>query len=331
MKRFLFLVLIILLTGCTEKSSNKELESKSGKSTVNGFKELYFVGIYAGLPSIYRYDYAEDKSRIFWSNKDERVLELLVSEDRKAAYFVTKRRQRLKSSKPAIERGQLYRFDLESKKVELISQLEEGIQIIPFWTDNDRFTLIINSIDKTVASYVNKSTQVYNQFGKLLSDNNETFDLTKDGFPVTNFPPLQYVSPSEKQKVAVIKDTIKIQQFEPKNDFEFYIEDKEIKQIGWNENNKKVIILLLHKNETDVIQKDKISSSLIIFDLDKQKIVKTFEGAGYKRFVLIGDFLIFDNSFGRDSFIEILNLKSLNEERKIKITGGCGLKNIPAL
>jgi hypothetical protein len=47
--------------------------------------------------------------------------------------------------------------------------------------------------------------------------------------------------------------------------------------------------------------------------------------------VLIGDLLIFDDGFGRDSFIELFSLNKLNEVRKIKITGGCGLKNIPAL
>ncbi len=58
--------------------------------------------------------------------------------------------------------------------------------------DNDRFTLVINSIDKTIASYVNKNIQVYNRFGKLLSDNTEVYDLTKDGYPITKLPAINY-------------------------------------------------------------------------------------------------------------------------------------------
>ena len=77
-----------------------------------------------------------------------------------SGYFLTKRKQRLKSSQPAIEKGRLYRIDFEVNKVESITQLEEGIQVIPYWIDNNRFTLVINSIDKTIASYINKNIHI---------------------------------------------------------------------------------------------------------------------------------------------------------------------------
>ena len=332
MKKLLVFMALISLLGCIDKNENADnanLEKEIEKAKLTEFKELYFVAIYSGLPSLYQYDYKTNKAKIFWNHKNERVLELLVSGDRQTAYFITKRKQRLKSSQPAIERGQLYRIDINTGKVEQIAQLEDGIQMIPYWTDDDRFTLVINSIDKTIASYINKNTQVYNRFGKLLSDNNETFDLTKDGYPVTRLPDLEYISPNGMFNIVEKKDSVFIQQSGSKTEIKTAIANKEIKQIGWAENNKHVIILLLDKNKSEPDSKDKIISSLTIFDLQKKKNVKTFNGFGYKRFVLIGDLLIFDNSFGRDSFIELFSLSSLSENRKIIVTGGCGLKNVP--
>ncbi len=329
------LFLIFLVTACNDQNENNKndsLDKEIAKAKLTEFKELYFVGIYSGLPSIYKYNYNENRAKLFWSHKDERVLELLVSEDRQTAYFITKRKQRLKSSQPAIERGQLYRIDLSlGKKVELITQLEEGIQMIPYWTDNDRFTLVINSIDKTIASYINKNTQVYNRFGKLLSDNNEIFDLTKDGYPVTKLPPLKFTSPNGMFNIIEKSDSVWIQQSDKKKEINIPIKHKDIKQIGWAENKKQVILLLVDQSELESVSKNKITSLLIIFDLQKKKIIKSFNGSGYKRFVLIGDFLIFDNGFGRDSFIELFRLSSLTKNREIKIIGGCGLKNIPSI
>ena len=334
MNKLIIFFIILLIFRCTDKNSdpgNAGLEEEIAKAKLTEFKELYFVGMYSGLPSIYKYDAKSGKTKVFWSSVDERVLELLVSEDRQTAYFITKRKQRLKSSKPAIERGELYRIDLNADKVEQITQLEDGIQMIPFWTDNDRFTLVINSIDKTIASYINKNTQVYNKFGKLLSDNNEIFDLIKDGYPVTKLPPLKFTSPNGMFNIIEKDDSIYIKQSNTNNTIKTTIINKEIKEIGWAENNKQVILLLTNKGEVQSRSKNKITSALVIFDLQKKKIAKTFDAEGYKRFVLIGDFLIFDNGFGRDSFIEIFNLSSLTESRKIKISGGCGLINIPGI
>jgi hypothetical protein len=331
MKNFILLFIILLVFGCNERNSGSEserFEREIANAKLTEFKELYFVATYSGIPSIFRYQVEKGKTKVFWSHKDEKVMQLLVSDDRQTAYFLTKHQQRLKSSKPAIERGHLYRIDMNIGKVESITQLDEGIQMIPFWTDDDRFTLVINSIDKTIASYINKNTQVYNKFGKLLSDNNETFDITKDGYPITKLPALKYSSSSGRFKLEQKGDTVLIHQSGSKNAIKSIFEKKELKQIGWAENNKQVVILFMENGESESLAQNKPSSLLIIFDLQKKKIVKSFDGQGYKRFVLIGDLLIFDDGFGRDSFIELFSLSSLSENKRIKISGGCSLKNI---
>jgi len=333
MKNFMQLTLLVsLFFSCNEVKDkdfdeddlNKEIEN----ARLSELSEIYFVGNYAGNLSVYKYDYKTDKSKVFWHSNDERVIDLLISPDYKSAYFISKRKQRLKSSQPAIEKGRLYRIDFEVNKVESITQLEEGIQVIPFWTDNDRFTLVINSIDKTIASYINKNTQVYNRFGKLLSDNTEIYDLTKDGYPITRLPSINYKSPNELFTVIEKNDSIYIRQQKSKKEIKTRFTSKKILQIGWAENNKHLIMLLKSKDQLKQSPNDLEKTLLAIYDLQKKKTVKMFETVGYKRFVLIGDFLIFDNGFARDSHIEIFKLESLSNYKAIKINGGCGLRNI---
>jgi hypothetical protein len=307
-----------------EDSLNKEIKN----ARLSEFSVFYFVGNYADRPAIYRYDYVTDKYKVFWHSDDERVIDLLISPNFNSGYFITKRKQRLKSSQPAIEKGKLYRIDFEVNKVESITQLEDGIQVNPFWIDNDRFTLVINSIDKTIASYINKNTQVYNRFGKLLSDNTEIYDLTKDGYPITKLPAIKSKSPNEMFSVIEKNDSILIRQQKSQKEIKTGILFKKILQIAWAENNKQLILLMKSKNEEKQLSTDEGKTLIAIYDLQKKKIVKMFDAVGYSHFALIGDFLIFDNRINKDSHIELFKLESLSNFKTIKINGGCGLRNI---
>ncbi|MBK7229710.1 MAG: hypothetical protein IPH97_12805 [Ignavibacteriales bacterium] len=336
MKRFIFYLLLVFLTfltiNCSEKTEDEKddenLASAIDKAKLTEFTGFYFVGNHSGIPSVFWYDYQKDKVKIFWHSPEERVIDLLISPDNKSGYFLIQKKQLLKSSQPAIEKGRLYRIDFELKRVEPISQLEEGIQVIPFWTDNDRFTLVVNSIDKTIASYINKNTQVYNRFGKLLSDNTEIFDITKDGYPITKQAPLQFNSPNELFTVVEKNDSIQIRQTRSKKEIKTRLKEKELLQISWAEDNKHVLLLMKAKtkNKTEKINQNKLL--LAIFDLQKKKTVKMFDDIGASNFRLIGNYLLLDNGIGRNSTIEILKLDSLDKTKKIKINGGSSLRKI---
>lgn len=328
----IFIMFATAFTSCNDVKDNDIDEDSLSKEIDNAqlteFSGFYFVGNYGDEPAIYKYDYTTDKYKVFWHSDDERVIDLLISPKYNSGYFITKRKQRLKSSQPAIEKGKLYRIDFEVNKVESITQLEDGIQVNPFWIDNDRFTLVINSIDKTIASYIKKNTQVYNRFGKLLSDNTEIYDLTKDGYPITKLPVAKYKSPNEMFLVKEKNDSIFIHQQKSKKEIKTGISLKKILQIEWAENNKQLVFLMKSKNEEKQLSTDAGNTLIIIYDLQKKKIAQKYNTNGSRRFVLIGDFLIFDNGFGKDSHIELFKLESLFNYKTIKINGGCGLRNI---
>lgn len=329
---YLFAVIISLsFYNCSSNKKDsfeeEQLDQQIRDAEISAFKGFYFVGNHAGKPSLFKYDKVNDKIKLFWNSNEERVINLIVSPDQTSAFFITKRKQRLKSSQPAIERGKLYRIDYDLGKAEFITQLEDGIQIIAYWLDDDRFALVINSIDKTIASYVNKNTQLYNRFGKLLSDKTEIFDLTKDGYPVTKLPDPQYISPNEMFTVFEKNDSVVVKQNSSQKEIRTSFFNKKIIQIAWAENKRNLIMLL--SNEKDDKDRDDSKNSIIaVYDLKEKKAKKIFNDVPVKNFVLIGDFLIFDSGKGRDSHIMIFNLNTLSDFKTIKINGGCSLKNI---
>lgn len=336
MSRLLFVFFIAALCNVFFSCGGKSDEEKDNENLTNEIKNaklteltgFYFVGNNSGVPSLYWYDYKKDKYKIFWHDHDERVIDLLISPDNKSGFFITKRKQRLKSSQPAIEKGRLYRIDSEQKKTELITQLADGIQIIPFWMDNDRFTLVINSIDLTIASYINKNVQVYNRFGKLLSDNTEVFDITKDGYPVTKTGKMQNTSPNEMFTVIEKNDSIQIRQIKSKKDIKTRFYKKTLVQIKWAEDNKTVLLILKPWNKNASTDQANEKIMLAIFDLQKKKTIKIFYSNAMINFRLIGNHLLLDNGTGKNSEIEIIRLDNPEELKTVKINGGCSLRAI---
>ena len=336
MRKYFYLIIFflnaIILNSCGEKTDEEKAEehlsNAINKAQIAEFTGFYFVGNQSGIPSLYWYDYYKDKVKIFWRDPDERVIDLLISPNNKSGFFITKRKQRLKSSQPAIEKGRLYRIDFEQKKTELITQLTDGIQIIPFWLDNDRFTLVINSVDLTIASYINKNTQVYNRFGKLLSDNTEVFDITKDGYPVTKISRLELTSPNEMFTVIEKNDSVQIKQTKSRKEIKTRFKNKTIMQIKWAEDNKHVLLLMKTKVPKENINQDDVSVLLALFDLQKKKTVKMYSGIGVQNFRIIGNYLLFDNGIGKKSEIEIVKIDDVGKIQKIKVHGGCSLRRI---
>jgi hypothetical protein len=328
----LVVTLAVLSISCSEKSEEEKSADKLtdaiSKAKITDFVGFYFVGNYSGNPAVYWYDFEKDKSKVFWFEPDERVIDLLISPDNKSGFFITKRKQRLKSSQPAIEKGRLYRIDFELKIAELITQLEDGIQIIPFWTDNNRFTLVINSIDLTIASYINKNIQVYNRFGKLLSDNTEVFDITKDGYPITNQTKLEYSSPNELFTVIEKNDSIQIKQTGSKKEIKTRFKEKSLQLIKWADDNKLVLLLMKSKSKEKSVDDSEEKFLLAAFDLLKKKTIKIFNETGVNNFRLIGNYLLIDNGIGKNSFVEVMKLGELAKSKIIKINGGCSLRRI---
>ncbi len=191
--------------------------------------------------------------------------------------------------------------------------------------DNDRFRVVAISFDEIVASYLNKNALTFNYFGKLLSDENELFDLVKNGYPVVESPALTNISPMKRFEIFAKNDSLYIRNNYDLAEKKLNLLKSKLIKIAWADNLQNVI-LFLRESSAD---KTDLSHKIIIYDLLKKKIVKTFEEKGIKSFILLGDYLIYDYKSAQSFSINIFQLSAMKIFKTISLKDGCALKSLP--
>ncbi len=324
--KFYFLtsiVLTILLVSCNEKKIEQKPCLKPGKTEI---KYFLFVGIVKDRPNLYRYNLDQKNYEVFWSNKNEKVVELSYSENMHNVFFITSNDFGKINAFTFIKKIKLYLVTTETGRVNFIEEFGNGIQVFSQWESNSSFRIIINSFDKSFANYVDHRKILYNNFGKKLEDITETYDITKQGYPLPPENKINYLSPDNKNSIE-IKDS---------NEVYLKGEDEEkillkgslqIRHIEWRDDF--LVLSAFNANAvTDSSYKEK-TSDLLLYSLKKNKVIGLWEGKGEKNYFIGGSFLFFDDGLGSDSHINIFNLETGEIVSQIKIDGGCGLRNIP--
>lgn len=299
------------------------IEAKS--AVVKNIKGFYFAGMNKKIPSVYYYDFESDKISLIKSNNEEKLYELELSPDGNTFYYLTFKELNRKVAIPEINGIKIFRFEPAINKSELIQSLKPAIQLYSYWMDNDRFRVVAVSFDDIVASYINKNTLTFNYFGKLLSDENELFDLVKNGYPVVETPPLQNESPLKRFGIVSKNDSLFVKNNYDNSERKLNLIKNNLVKIAWADNLQHVIFMM---KETSSDKTD-ISHRIIIYDLLKKKIVKTFEEKGIKSFLLLGDYLMYDFKSGQNNAINIFKLSSMNNHKTISLKDGCALKSLP--
>jgi hypothetical protein len=299
------------------------IEAKS--AVVKNIKGFYFAGMNKKIPSVYYYDFESDKINLIKSNNEEKLYELEISPDGNTFYYLTFKELNRKVAIPEINGIKIFRFEPAINKSELIQSLKPAIQLYSYWMDNDRFRVVAVSFDDIVASYINKNTLTFNYFGKLLSDENELFDLVKNGYPVVETPPLQNESPLKRFGIVSKNDSLFVKNNYDNSERKLNLIKNNLVKIAWADNLQQVIFMMKEPSS----DKTDISHRIIIYDLLKKKIVKTFEEKGIKSFLLLGDYLMYDFKSGQNNAINIFKLSSMNNYKTISLKDGCALKSLP--
>ncbi len=343
--RKLSLVLLLaaatVFFGCSGKDSgpgkNKKVALRSAVINKDDtFKDFIFVGMINGNPGLYLYDYAAKKSTPFWSDRDEKVVDFSYSADQKAAFFLTARNYGKRGVFPFVDGLKLYLFNADSSKVTLIKKIGSGLQVFTSWGPDGTFKVVLNSFDDIVANYINQKTQIFNTFGKELVDEKRTYDITKDAYPKPPENNTDLDSPGGKYAVdtaASGKTFIYLKESGRKSNILVAITPLKLNQVEWTADSKYLIISTLDitpNNET-LYSKDPNTSGIIIYSLKEKKIAARWEGGGVKNFILINNFIIFDDGFKDKASIKIFNYKEGRMVDTIRIDGGCGIRNIPLI
>lgn len=321
--------ILIFLVACNnnnEKNPEDDPAIVDVKSAlVKDFKGFYFVGMKQKIPSIYYYEFESDKVNIIKSNKEEKIYELELAPDASTFFYLTYKNLKRKIAIPEIEGIKIFRYEPAVNKSEIINSLKPAIQLYSYWMDNDRFRVVAVSFDEVVASYINKNTLTFNYFGKLLSDENELFDLVKNGYPVIETPALLTTSPMKRFEVISKNDTLCIRNNYDRSDKNLKLLKNDLVRISWADDLQNVVMMFKKKSE----DKTDISHRIVVYNLLKKKIVKTFEEKGIKSFLLLGDYLIYDLKPSQNYEINVFKLSTLKNIKTISLKDGCALKSLP--
>ncbi len=326
---FIFVFFTFIMQSCSDKEVREKQEIKPIQEII--FTDLVFVGT-ADKPELFRYDLKDKLIQPVWSHKKEKIVELSYSPDRKILFFLTAKTWGISGNIPFINDVKLYMINTETFKVNFIEKIGTGIQVFSQWENESSFKVILNYVDKTISSYINQNTRLFNSFGKKVSDEIKTFDLTKDGYPQLgkniNFSSGKFfLEKSAGDSIVYISD------IEEDERFQITKTKQNINRIEWLSEVNAVIFSTLDVSLIDKrVNEDSIETSgIYLYSLNEKKIKEKWLGSGYKNFELINNYLILDTGFEKNSIIILFDLQEEETIDTIKINSGCGLRNIPVI
>ncbi len=327
---FIFISCCLLIFISCEKESSDDENLKDCQSTVEttGSKNVeyfFFVGQAGGETGLYKYNLNDNEYELFWSATKENVVQLSYSDNLEYTFFITARRIGTKRGVSFIRRIKLYRLDLENSSVELIREIGDAVQMLANWFDNN-YRIQLTRFDMKIASRISKINQIYSPFGKLIREETEIFDFIKDGYPQFEIKRTSLISPSGNFGITQSADSVflSIAGIEGKEFIDSIA--RKINKAKWNSDESYVFITANSINDNKF---KKIPSTIYVYDVVNQKIVKKWDSEDKMNLIIANELLIFDTSFKNQSAIGVFNYERNEDVSRIQIRGGCGIINIP--
>lgn len=311
-------ILIVISCNSSDNDLNK-FNSKFIQNNIDVFKGFYFIAEDNKHHRLLYYNFIEDSIFSIFDNKSENVIEVSHNIFNNVVYFITIKKLDQKLEIPEFKGIKLYRYDPTKKVIEFISEFPPAIQIYSYWMDINRFKTITISFDEIVASYINKRSLIYNPFGKLLSEENKTFDFIKSGFPVKETQIFNLNSFDNNFNLLINSDSVTIIN-KKLNRSRKILNNVSVINLKWLTDQEYLIINYDNRN--------KKMKNILIYDLINNKIVKNFEHKGIKNFLVIHNYLIYDYNEGNSQIIKIFNLKKLLTVKKLSVGKNSYVKNI---
>ena len=338
--KLFFLPVILFMIGINNSCTKEETETKDSGSTkvvkqdsirIKRYDHFLFVGYYYGKPSVYKYQFENQKFKVRWNDYKESVIILLFDPDKPASFFLTARGYGKAENHAYVNRIKLYRYGNKSDEITFVEEIGSGIQVTAEWNEDGNLEVQYNAVDKTVASFINKFRKVYNSYGTLIDDEMRAYDLTKEGYPELIPRRSSTISPSGKYGITINGDSLFVKEAESNEKYFIDSLSYNVNNVGWNYNESFVFVSTLDLNSK--VKKDKMqqTSELVAYDIKDKSLVAKWTGSGYKNFEALNDYLVFDNSFSNKASICIYNYVKQDTLDVINIYNGCGLSFIPIL
>jgi hypothetical protein len=330
--KILTIVICTLFIVACNISDKKDDQSRTDQSndtlSANNF---LFITEWFDKVGVYKYDLGKKKYLPVWWHPRENVVMLVYKPGELPSYFLTAEKIGMRGSLPSFSRLKLFLISHDLMETKQIDDIGSGLQFTVRWNEDENIEVIYTSVDKTIASYVNQYTKVYDHYGKLIDSNIKTFDIEKSGFPQLMPPKNSTISPSGKYGVSVKSDSVFLKTAGTETLEFISVMKHNLNKLKWSDDERYLVISTLDLDNETIKTKNPETSELFIYSLETDSLIVSFSGTGIKNFLNFNDLLIFDDGFENSSMINIYDLKQKKIIDVIKPRGGCGLVNIPML
>jgi hypothetical protein len=203
------------------------------------------------------------------------------------------------------------------------------MQITARWNVDENLEVVFTSIDKTDPSYINRHKKTFDNYGKLINDELEIFNLVNDGFPELLPKRNPTLSVSGKYGISLIGDSVYLKTAQSDSLILITAINHTLNKINWSDDEQFIFVSTIDlENETIETSKPE-TSELFVYSIEQDSIIASWKGAGVKNFFIVDSLIVFDNGFGRNSSINIYNYFRDELIDELKIKGECGLYFIP--
>lgn len=328
------IVTLLLITACnTSDENDKQSETGKSKDTLFTVNENTFLFLteWFGKTGVYSYNLAEKKYSPVWWHPRENVVMLVYKPGGNPAYFITTEKMGMRANFPFFNRLKLFIISHDLSETKQIDNVGSGLQFTTRWNDDDNLEVIYTAVDKTISSYVNQYTKVYDHYGKLIDSEVKTFDIEKSGFPQLISPKNSTISPSGKYGVSFKSDSVFLKTVGADSLKFVAVMMHNLNKLKWSDDEKYLFLSTLNLDNETIKTKNPETSELFIYSLEADSLVEAFVDAGLKNFLTMNELLIFDDGISTNSKINIYDLSQKKIVDVIKPREGCGLVNLPML
>jgi len=323
----LFICIFFSIISCTEEAaeSKREIfEPVRDTSIIGDPDHFFFVGNGGTYTGIYKYDFVNDSYGIFWSARNEIVVKLLYSDDLQYIYFLTARSFGIRNGISYINNVKIYRLITDKSLVEFVADIGNAIQIYTYWEGID-FRIQFTSFDLRVATYINRTNQIYSPFGKLIQQTVDIFDFIKNGYPGFEIPGSSSKSPSGRSGFIQKEDSLFFEIIPSKKRYFVDTIRSSINKIVWNGDEHNAFITTSSENAND----NETGSILIAYNTIDNKPEREWTSEVKINFFHTSTYLIFDLLNEGKSSVNIYDYKKAIDLKKITLRNGCGVTGIP--
>src|SRR3990170_1783222 len=178
-RKILLVFLFILVFAACKDTGKVEKQSGTDGSgdmlSTESKNSFLFLTEWFDKVGVYNYDLSKKKYSTVWWHPRENIVMLIYKPGNYPAYFLTSDKTGVKGSFPFFNGLKLFIISQDLSETKQIDNLRSGLQLTARWNDDENLEVNYTAVDKTIASYVNQFTKIYDHYGKLVDSEVKTF------------------------------------------------------------------------------------------------------------------------------------------------------------